>query len=172
MTANLLARSRAWIAEQTKALAVTGTRVELAADMRYDGQGYDVTVPLDESWLSAGDFAQIRAAFHAAHRATYGHANETAEIWLKELRAHIIGATPKPRIVPLRSEAAGGSAETRTVRLFGREVAVQVHERAELGTGRRIAGPAIVNQMDTTTWIPPGWTASVVPSGALVLERS
>jgi len=58
------------------------------------------------------------------------------------------------------------------VRLFGREVAVQVHERAELGTGRRIAGPAIVNQMDTTTWIPPGWTASVVPSGALVLERS
>ena len=172
VTANLLAHSRAWIAEQTKALAVTGTRVELAADMRYDGQGYDVTVPLDESWLSADDFAQIRAAFHAAHRATYGHANETAEIWLKELRAHIIGATPKPRIVPLRSEAAGGSAETRTVRLFGREVAVQVHERAELGTGRRIAGPAIVNQMDTTTWIPPGWTASVVPSGALVLERS
>ncbi|MBV9153672.1 MAG: hydantoinase/oxoprolinase family protein, partial [Alphaproteobacteria bacterium] len=171
VTANLLARSRAWIAEQTKALAVTGTRVELAADMRYDGQGYDVTVPLDESWLSADDFAQIRAAFHAAHRATYGHANETAEIWLKELRAHIIGATPKPRIVPLRSEAAGGSAEMRTVRLFGREVAVQVHERAELGTGRRIAGPAIVNQMDTTTWIPPGWTASVVPSGALVLLR-
>src|SRR5437763_680519 len=36
----------------------------------------------------------------------------------------------------------------------------------------RIAGPAIVNQMDTTTWIPEGWTARVVPSGALVLERS
>jgi N-methylhydantoinase A len=46
-----------------------------------------------------------------------------------------------------------------------------VHERGALGVDQRIAGPAIVNQMDTTTWIPQGWHASVVPSGALVLER-
>ena len=39
---------------------------ELAADMRYDGQGYDVTVPLDPAWLSSGDFDRLRAAFHAA----------------------------------------------------------------------------------------------------------
>ena len=172
VTANLQARAAAWIAEQTAALTVTGTRVELAADMRYDGQGYDVTVPLDETWLKSGDFARLRAAFHAAHRAAYGHANETAEIWLKELRAHIIGATPKPRIIPLRSEAGTASEATRTVRLFGREVGAGVHERAALGIDQRIAGPAIVNQMDTTTWIPEGWTAQVVPSGALVLERT
>jgi N-methylhydantoinase A len=171
VTANLQARAEAWIAEQTAMLAVTGTRVELAADMRYDGQGYDVTVPLEAAWLMAGDFGRIRAAFHAAHRATYGHANEVAEIWLKELRAHITGATPKPRIIPLRSEAAASAAETRMVRLFGREVGAGVHDRAALGVGQRLAGPAIVNQMDTTTWIPPGWEAHVVPSGALVLER-
>jgi N-methylhydantoinase A len=139
--------------------------------MRYDGQGYDVTVPLLAAWLNSGDFARLRAAFHAAHRATYGHANETAEIWLKELRAHIVGATAKPRIVPLRGEAAEAGEGTRTVRLLGREVAAQVHDRAALGVGQRLAGPAIVNQMDTTTWIPPGWAALVVPSGALVLER-
>src|SRR5205085_515671 len=109
----LQARATEWIAEQTRALAVTGTTVELAADMRYDGQGYDVTVPLQADWLSGGDFDHIRAAFHAAHRATYGHANENAEIWLKELRAHITGATPKPRIVRLRSEAAPAAAEER-----------------------------------------------------------
>src|SRR5438045_7327188 len=93
VTANLQTRAAAWIAEQTAALTVTGTRVELAADMRYDGQGYDVTVPPDEAWLKSGDFARLRAAFHAAHRAAYGHANETAEIWLKELRAPLTGAT-------------------------------------------------------------------------------
>jgi N-methylhydantoinase A len=173
IVAQLHTRATEWIAEQTKALAVTGTRIELAADMRYDGQGYDVTVPLNAEWLTGGDFGRIRDAFHAAHRATYGHANETAEIWLKELRAHITGATPKPRIVPLRSEAAMAGAEaTRVVRLFGREVSANVHERAALGVNQRIVGPAIVNQMDTTTWIPGGWQASVVPSGALVLERS
>ena len=166
-------RAEAWIAEQTASLAVTGTKVELAADMRYDGQGYDVTVPLDEAWLTAGNFPQIRVAFHAAHRATYGHANETAEIWLKELRAHITGATPKPRIIPLQPppEAETASKTTRTVRLFGREFSASVHERAALGIDQRIARPAIVNQMDTTTWIPEGWTARVVPSGALVLEK-
>jgi N-methylhydantoinase A len=172
VTEGLQTRAAAWIAEQTKSLAVTGTTVELAADMRYDGQGYDVTVPLDAAWLNAGDFARIRTAFHAAHRATYGHANETAEIWLKELRAHITGRTPKPRIVPLRSEAVGASEETRTVRLFGREVSATAHERAALGVSQTIAGPAVINQMDTTTWIPEGWQASVVPFGALVLERS
>jgi N-methylhydantoinase A len=170
MTGNLQARAQAWIAEQTAMLAVTGTRVELAADMRYDGQGYDVTVPLDEAWLMGGDFGHIRAAFHAAHRATYGHANETSEIWLKELRAHITGATPKPTIIPLRQEAAAVSEAVRTVRLFGREATARIYDRATLGLGQRIAGPAVVNQMDTTTWIPEGWEASVVPSGALVLE--
>jgi N-methylhydantoinase A len=171
VTANLQKRAAAWIAEQTTSLAVIGTKIELAADMRYDGQGYDVTVPLDEAWLTAADFGRIRAAFHAAHRATYGHANETAEIWLKELRAHITGATPKPRIIPLRSETGGASEGTRIVRLFGREFSAGVHDRAALGIDQRIAGPAIVNQMDTTTWIPEGWTARVVPSGALVLEK-
>jgi N-methylhydantoinase A len=172
ITGHVQSRAADWIAEQTKAVAVTGMNIELAADMRYDGQGYDVTVPLQAEWLSGDDFGQIRAAFHAAHRATYGHANESAEIWLKELRAHITGATPKPRILPFRGEARpGGAAAARTVRLFGRELSAGVHERAGLGLDRRIAGPAIVNQMDTTTWIPEGWQASVVPSGALVLER-
>lgn len=171
VSANLVSRSEAWVAGQTAMLAVTDTRIELSADMRYDGQGYDVTVPLAAEWLKSGDFARLRVAFHAAHRATYGHANEAAEVWLKELRAHIVGATAKPRIVPLRSEAAGAGEGTRTVRLFGREVRALVHDRGALGVGQHVAGPAIVNQMDTTTWIPPGWEAHVVPSGALVLER-
>ena len=150
---------------------MTGTSIALAADMRYDGQGYDVTVPLDAAWLSGGDFERIRSAFHAAHRATYGHANESAEIWLKELRAHITGATPKPRIVPLRAAATAVPEGRRSVRLFGHDVSASVHERAAIGPGQRLVGPAIVNQMDTTTWIPERWQASVVPSGALVLER-
>lgn len=169
----LQARATEWIAEQTRALAVTGTSVELAGDMRYDGQGYDVTVPLDAEWLGGGDFERLRAGFHAAHRATYGHANESAEIWLKELRAHITGATPKPKVMPLRRESAVANGEaTRGVRLFGREVKANVHERGALSVGQKLAGPAIVNQMDTTTWIPEGWQAAVVASGALVLEHT
>ena len=60
---------------------------------------------------------------------------------------------------------------TRPIRLFGRTFDAHVVGRAALGDGRVLAGPAIVNQMDTTTLIPPGWNARIVGSGALVLER-
>jgi N-methylhydantoinase A len=41
-----------------------------------------------------------------------------------------------------------------------------------LADGRALEGPAIINQMDTTTLIPPGWSARIVRSGALVVERA
>jgi N-methylhydantoinase A len=168
--AALDACAREWIAEQTAAIAVAESRIELAADMRYDGQGYDVTVPLDPHWLAANDVPRLRAAFHAAHRAAYGHADEAAEIWLKELRAHILGVTAKPPIRPL-PPGPGGEARPRPIRLFGRELTAAVHERAALAADQRITGPAIIEQMDTTTLVPPGWQATRMASGALVLDH-
>jgi len=144
-------------------------RTEIAAEMRYDGQGYDVTVPLERGWLASGDIARIGAAFHEAHRGTYGHANEAAQIWLKELRAHIVGEVPKPPLAPLQVSAGEATVTTRPIRLFGQSLTVAVVDRAAFaGT---IAGPAIINQMDTTTLVPPGWQARRIAAGALILER-
>jgi len=47
-----------------------------------------------------------------------------------------------------------------------------VRSRSTLGVGETLSGPAVVNQMDTTTLIPPGWQARPIRSGALVLERA
>ena len=122
LTAELAERARHWIAEQTARLPVTGMRVESPPTCATTGQGYDVTVPFEAAWLARGDVAAIAAAFHAAHRATYGHANEQAEVWLKELRAHVIGVMPKPRVVAAPDAAAvSGAGEDAPVRLFGRE---------------------------------------------------
>ena len=158
-----------WIAAQTARIPSSGTRTEVAAEMRYDGQGYDVTVPLDRAWLADGDTGRIRTAFHEAHRATYGHANEAAQIWLKELRAHVVGEMPKPRLAPLRSTTGHAHSVTRPIRLFGETIAASVIARSALDA--TIAGPAIINQMDTTTLVPPGWQARRIAAGALVLER-
>jgi N-methylhydantoinase A len=168
----LEAQAHAWIAEQTATLPVAATRIEIAADMRYDGQGYDVTVPLQSTWLADNDAEKIAGAFHDAHRATYGHAAEQAEVWLKELRAHIVGVLPKPRILPIESRPEPGLPSRRQVRLFGRSFEAAVLERDSLASGRRIEGPAIIDQMDTTTLIPAGWHGSTVASGALIVERS
>jgi N-methylhydantoinase A len=168
----LAAQAQAWAAEQTALLAVRGVRIEYAADMRYEGQGYDVTVALETDWLRRGDIDAVAAAFHIAHRSVYGHANEQAEVWLKELRVHIIGVMPKARVVAAPDPAAVQEATTRPIRLFGKTFRATVVGRTALRDGRVLVGPAIVNQMDTTTLIPPGWRAGIVRSGALVLERA
>jgi N-methylhydantoinase A len=128
-------------------------------------------VELDEAWLAAGDRERIAAAFHAAHRATYGHATEENEVWLKELRVHIIGTMPRQRVRAVR-DAEIEPRTSREIRMFGREFSAAVVSRAALSADEMLAGPAIINQMDTTTLIPPGWQASIAPSGALILRHA
>jgi N-methylhydantoinase A len=169
---DLEALARSWIAEQTARLPVREMTIEFAADMRYEGQGYDVTVPFETKWLEQGDAEAIGAAFHAAHREVYGHANEQAEVWMKELRVHMTGVMPKARVVAASDEAAMRGPTTRPIRLFGKVFEARVVGRAALADGGALEGPAIINQMDTTTLIPPGWSARIVRSGALVLERA
>ena len=167
-----LARAAAdWLAEQATGVALAGHQVEWAADMRYDGQGYDVTVPIQPAWLEAGDHAAILAAFADAHRTTYGHANEEAKVWLKELRVHVTGRVPKPTTAALSRGPGARPHARRTLRLAGSEVQAAIYERRDLAERDRIAGPAIIEQLDTTTLIPPRWHARVLGSGALVLER-
>jgi N-methylhydantoinase A len=61
---------------------------------------------------------------------------------------------------------------TRTIRLFGRTIEATVRSRATVTPGDVIVGPAILNQMDTTTLIPPNWQASLAQSGALILHHA
>ena len=164
--------AKTWVGEQTARLPVQEVRIEYAADMRYEGQGYDVTVPLQTGWLETGEADAIAAAFHVAHRAVYGHANETAEVWMKELRAHVTGVMPKARVVATPDDTTDQAGTTRPIRLFGRSFTAVVRSRSTLGEAETLSGPAVVNQMDTTTLIPPGWQARPVRSGALVLERA
>ena len=58
--------------------------------------------------------------------------------------------------------------------MFDRDgwIEAALYERAQLGAGAAIAGPAVVEQADTTTWILPGWRASVDEVGNLILARA
>ncbi|MFZ0216090.1 MAG: hydantoinase/oxoprolinase family protein, partial [Candidatus Dormiibacterota bacterium] len=169
--ARLLVRVETWLAEETATLALNGSRVEIAAEMRYGSQGYDVTVPLDPAWLREGTLDRVAVAFHRAHERAFGHADEHAEVRLQELRAHITGQVASP---PPANVAAGASAAEplrRNVRIGGTTHEAEVHRRDTLAPGAALSGPAIVEQMDTTTLVPPGWRATVLGSGAIALRR-
>jgi N-methylhydantoinase A len=167
---SLKTEAAAWIGVQSGGAEASSFRTSYTAEMRYEGQGYDVPVSLDPAWLAAGDRESIAAAFHAAHQAVYGHASETNEVWLKELRVHITGTMPRPRMRAVAAEDAEPASQ-RTIRLSGHPVEAMVVSRSALDAGQVVNGPAIVNQMDTTTLIPTGWQASQSRSGALILSH-
>lgn len=161
-----------WLAEETSSLPVTASTVEFAGNMRYDGQGHDVTVPIDVDLLRDGDVDGLAKTFHEAHHASYGHSDENGDVWLMEVSAHVVGRTAKPAETSQRVRASSAAErETRTVQLEGRQLSAVVRQRGDLCIGEVLLGPAIVEQMDTTVLVPPEWQARVELSGSIILTR-
>jgi N-methylhydantoinase A len=132
--------------------------------LRYRGQGGEVAVP----WVDSKD--GLEAAFAAAHRALYGFTLDTP-IELVTLRVEATGRMPEPPR-PLLGNGSGAKPSGHyTVHLASGEAEVPLYDRARLGAGDTITGPAIVSQLDATTLIAPGWTGEAHPSGAIFLTR-
>ena len=146
------------------------------ADCRYEGQGYEVRfdVPagtIDDAWLE-----ELKAAFHAAHEREYGHRFE-AEVDVVNIRVLAVG-----RIEELRwADLPDAGEDASTAKRLERDVVFEVdghpqslrtafYERELLAAGNRIAGPAVIEQYDSTTVIPPGFAAEVDGSGNIVVD--
>jgi N-methylhydantoinase A/oxoprolinase/acetone carboxylase beta subunit len=147
-------------------------RVAYAADMRYVGQAYELEVPIAAP-LTRERVADIVAAFHATHERIYGYARPQQVAEFVNFRAVHTYPLPRPVVKPAarasRTLADARIGERRAY--FGGYVPTTLYERARLPLGARLAGPAIVEQDDTTTVIPPGVTALVDEAGNLRLRR-
>jgi N-methylhydantoinase A len=168
--APLEARARA----EMGAEGVAAPQLEPSVDMRYAGQSFEINVPISQSghWRSAIE------DFHARHERRYGHAHPEAPVELVTLRLRALGPTPRPVFEELPdggddpAPARAGEAEVWFEGPRGIEPRrAHLFERERLRAGNRIAGPAIVLQMDATTVIPPGWSGRVDRWGHLLLER-
>jgi N-methylhydantoinase A/oxoprolinase/acetone carboxylase beta subunit len=148
-------------------------RVAYAADMRYVGQAYELEVPIPVPVTREG-MPQILAAFHAVHARVYGYARAQQPVEFVNLRAVHTYPLPRPVVTPA-ARATGTLDDARLGERrahFGGFVPTAIYERARLPLGARLAGPAIVEQSDTTTVIPPGVTALVDDAGNLRLRRA
>jgi N-methylhydantoinase A len=143
---------------------IRGDAVELiySLDLRYLKQYHEVNVPVTAEEIARGDFESMAARFHPEHSRLYGYSLETegTPIELINLRFVSIGRTVKPAFV--REEYAGGDASRaqkgeRTVWLpLERTFApVPVYDGARLHYGNRVNGPAIIEQVNTTTFVTP-----------------
>ena len=168
----LEAEARVWL--DATGLARDGAAFERTADMRYVGQEHAVNVPIERPFSAPGSHETIAAAFNAAHQQTYSHSapDEAAEV--VSLRVSIVGQLPKPRwhAVPAGTGSIGDDAiiERRNVRFHVREAQETiVYDRERLRSGDLIVGPAIVQEVASSTTIPPGVTAKVTEFGHLSL---
>lgn len=148
-------------------------RFEAAADLRYEGQEYSLTLPLrPEEIARTGEdaAARIAARFHAAYLERYGHASADAPIEFVAVR--VTGVAVLDKAAP-REDGLAGSGEplgSGRMRFQGEDVEATIHRRQSV-VGP-VAGPAIVLEDTGTTVVDPGWTIRPVAGGHLVLERA
>jgi N-methylhydantoinase A len=157
-------------------IARSRTRVVASADCRYEGQGYELELPLGE--LSARGVTGLPRAFADRHAAMYGHADPREAVEVVTLRLAAFGDLERAAPAALRRGSAAPPAEARAGTLaarlpgMGRRSKVPVFHREGLRARNRIDGPAIVEQMDSTTVIGARQAATVDAEGNLWLRRS
>jgi N-methylhydantoinase A/oxoprolinase/acetone carboxylase beta subunit len=148
------------------------------ADCRYVGQGYELRTECAGTAVDDSFVAGLVQGFHAVHQREYGRHFATKDVELVNLRVVGVGAVPnlQPGLLAQGVEKPDAAAMQGTRQVVfesgGKPMAfeTQVIRREGLKAGNRVTGPAIVQQMDTTTVIPPGLSAVVDACGNLIIR--
>ena len=142
------------------------------ADLRYRRQAYELTVPLADGAVTRASLDAAMAAFHAKHELTYGHANPAEPVQLVNLRLTAVGRLPNLTLAQPGDPRTSRTRERHVWFAATGFTPTQVHWRPGLEGGRIVPGPAIVEALDSTTVVPPGWAAAVDAMGFIRLTRS
>ena len=145
------------------------------ADVRYLGQGYELEVPVSGGAVTDSELDAVYGRFHDAHTRAYGHASPDRPLEVVNLRTTALVKLPQPRLekADLVGDANPDRArrESRDVVFHNKSISTTVYDRTKLIAGDSLEGPAIVEQLDSTTVVWPEQTANVDQYGNLVLGR-
>jgi len=139
-----------------------GIRIERALDMRYAGQGYELTMACTAEQTTA--LGELRKAFDAEHKSQFGHMAPDELVEVVSYRVRGIGLVPAvsmPKFKPEGHKLADALRGARQVRFDGAAVSCPVYQREKLDVGLTLRGPAILDQFDCTTVICAGQVARV-----------
>ncbi|MGA3001927.1 MAG: hydantoinase/oxoprolinase family protein [Acetobacteraceae bacterium] len=169
---SLSLRARSWF--ESEGIAAANQRIHRTVDMRYGGQNYELSVQLPDGPIGPHSIDALAEGFAAMHRRLYGFAAEDEPVQLVTFRVEAIGIVPK---ATLTQSAGGGFSAVPDLRPVwlqeaGGFVPCAVYDRDRLAAGDSFGGPAIVEQMDATTYVPSDMTARVDPWLNLILESA
>lgn len=144
-----------------------------SADMCYTGQSFEINVPFPSGYDCVVPCAELEKLFHNRYKAIYGYADEAAPSRLVNARVQVVGVTHKPTFRPSTAPSRPTFVEptgSRVIYEKGRSFTAGVYQRDYLQPGSLFRGPAIVEQYDTTIYIPQGFRASIDPWSNLIGE--
>jgi N-methylhydantoinase A len=157
------------VADLRRSVSVDEPLLRRSADMRYAGQNYELEIPLPRRDLEQA-FNELLEWFEREHERQYGFRLEGEAIEIINLRVTAMRPESPPRLAAPDPTDAPAPVELRSV-WFEPDGPVEcpIFRRAELAAGTRLAGPAVVEEVDSTTLVFPGDALEVHPGGSLVL---
>jgi N-methylhydantoinase A len=162
--AELAEAAEAWLAGQH--VPPERRRTERWVEMRYAGQNYELPVQVPDGPVTAGTVGRLAKLFAAEHERMYGYSADEEAMQIVTFRLRAIGEVARAelhRTPPGDADPAAAVRATREVYLpeSGGFTPCPVYDRTRLEPGHRVEGPAVIEQMDTTTLLLPGDVATV-----------
>src|SRR5437899_2171613 len=133
-------------------------------DARYVGQGYELTVPVPAGRLDAAALARIRAAFDEIYAARYGYANPMEPVETVTWKLAAVGGAPRVALAKAASDGRDGGLKGRRRAWFPETrgwTECAVYDRYALAPGARLDGPAIIEERESASVLPPATSATV-----------
>jgi N-methylhydantoinase A/oxoprolinase/acetone carboxylase beta subunit len=150
--------------------------IQRVADCRYAGQGYELRVDCPSGTIDKAWTQRVTGDFHDAHEREYSRRFEGSDIEIPNVRVRGVGLMPAlamPEIEKNEAVAPDALRQERPAWFFVdgelREVPTRFYAREALRAGNRIEGPAVINQYDSTTVVPPGLVSEIDAFGNIVI---
>ena len=147
-------------------------RFDRLMDLRYVGQSYELGIAVEDPGLPSSELARIIEEYHAEHRRAYGFNAVEELVEAVTLRLGAVGDISKPTLSELELGNLEGAKKSEREVYFAESsyIGCPIFDRRKLGAGCCITGPAIVEEMDSTTLMHPGHKALVDSFGNLLIQ--
>ncbi len=151
--------------------------IQRVADCRYEGQGYEMRVPVVGGHVTKDTIEKMKESFHNVHKRQFGRSYRDVAVEIVNIR--VIGTGKIEDLTPLKIARGTGNPEEAAVgerrvtfKTDGRpkHYTSKIYDRSLLRAGDEIPGPAIINQMDTTIVIEPDCVGHVNDYGIIIID--
>jgi N-methylhydantoinase A len=148
-------------------------RLEYAVDARYARQSSELVVPIPACPTDEVALVEIGKAFHDLHRKTYGHDNRQEPVHIVSVRLAAVGMLPELVIRDQPAPSGTDAIKSRRQVWFraAGSVDAAVYDRRRMPAGFQAPGPAVIEALDSTVLVPPGWQARMNEDGFVLLTH-